>query len=172
MKKTIVSIVLIILAYIIVGAIVYLCIVSFNRNIYDPIEVAHPFNQKFVTSEYDQLKDLAKSFLTLLIAVFVASITFSEKIVNYNSSTGLPKVLLVACWILLLFSVVLTGTGLTYITAGYHQALNFPHVKIMDLCTRGLACFGFSGLFFGIALANMLVAGILTFLNTKNLKTA
>src|SRR4051812_42403465 len=36
----------------------------------------------FIDRDYSEAKDLSKAFLTLLVAVLIASITFSEKIVN------------------------------------------------------------------------------------------
>lgn len=53
----------------------------------------------FVKSDYGEMKDLAKSFLTLLTAALVASITFSEKIVDLSHAGIWARLLMVPSWI-------------------------------------------------------------------------
>src|SRR5262245_9591627 len=57
------------------------------------------WNRIFAEKEYSELKDLGKSFLTLLVGVFVASITFSEKIVSVSTTTFWSKSMLYLCWL-------------------------------------------------------------------------
>jgi len=49
---------------------------------------------RFLDRDYAEVKDLSTAFLTLLTAVFVASITFSEKIVDFNRSGWWAKAIL------------------------------------------------------------------------------
>ena len=65
-----------------------------------------------VKTSYDEGKDLSKSFLTLIGAVFVASITFSEKIIDLKTAGPSGRVAMVTCWLSLLLSVAACGTGL------------------------------------------------------------
>lgn len=123
------------------------------------------FNTKFVAKEYTEIKDLGKSFLSILIAVFVASITFSEKIVNYNSTSWWAKSLLIICWVLLLLSVVMSGTGMVFIASCFNQALYVPCPDNIDLYVTAFFCFVLAGLAFGLGLTSMLCAGIISFMN-------
>src|SRR5690349_17567982 len=56
--------------------------------------------------DYTESKDLAKAFLTLLVAVFVGSITFSEKIVDVKTSGVWAKATMILCWICILIAIV------------------------------------------------------------------
>jgi hypothetical protein len=44
------------------------------------------FRQDFLKYDYAETKDLSKSFLTLVAAILVFSLTFSEKIVDFSTS--------------------------------------------------------------------------------------
>jgi hypothetical protein len=170
MKKSILLSLTILLVFIGSGFLAYLMKQSFRPECYNTISYnnfINSFNEKFVEKEYAELKDLAKSFLTILVAVFVASITFSEKIVNFNTSTWWSKSLLIVCWVLLLLSIVLTGSGLVFLTSSFNQAIYVPCPDNIDLYMKAFFCFVFSGLAFGLALASMLCAGIISFIQPK-----
>lgn len=163
MKRTI--IIVIILIAIFGGAILFAFTIknNFKPSCYEKIDLDYNvFNAKFVESEYAEIKDLGKSFLTLLIAVFVASITFSEKIVNFSASTWWSKFLLIFCWILLLISIVLTGAGLVFNASCFNQALYVPCPDNLDLFELVFICFVLSGLCFGLGLSSMLAAGVIS----------
>src|SRR5262245_31921416 len=51
--------------------------------------------KRFFDRDYSETRDISKAFLTLLTAVFVASITFSEKIVNVSTSGWWPRALMI-----------------------------------------------------------------------------
>lgn len=138
----------------------YLSATSDNR-----IQFEAQFNEKFVANEYTEIKDLGKSFLSLLVAVFVASITFSEKIVVYNTSSWWAKALLIACWILLLLSVVLAGAGMVFLASCYNQALHMPCPENVELYATSFFSFVIAGLLFGLGLTSMLCAGIVSFIH-------
>ena len=119
-------------------------------------------NPEFTDKIYQSTLDLGKFFLTLISAIFVASITFSEKIVNFNSSSWWSKSLLVACWILLLLSIASDGVGLVFLTQWYgFKLINSP---FPDMGFDAFICFGLAGVFFGLALTSMLTAGIISFI--------
>ena len=52
----------------------------------------------YLERDYAESKDLAKTFLTLLSATLVASITFSEKIVDVSKAGLLPFGTMIVCW--------------------------------------------------------------------------
>lgn len=68
----------------------------------------------FIDHGYPEIKALGVQFLTLLSAILVFSITFSEKIINYNLSGFLVKMLLITAWCLFIAAIVFDGIGLSY----------------------------------------------------------
>ena len=63
--------------------------------------------RKFLVYGYPEIKSLSIQFLTLLAAILVFSVTFSEKIINFNQ-TKLPiRLTLAAGWSLLILAVMI-----------------------------------------------------------------
>ena len=124
------------------------------------------WNKEFTEHEFSELKDSGKSFLTLLVAVFVASITFSEKIVDVKTSTAITKILLISCWIFLLISIGLTGAGIAFLSGAYTEALHYTCSDVSNLWNKSSDFMTYSGLIFGFALTTMLTAGIISFFKT------
>jgi len=118
----------------------------------------------FLEVDYVETKDLAKAFLTLMTAVLVASITFSEKIVNLNAATWWAKTTMVSSWLFLLMAIAACGTGLTFMIYGAYYAAHAPWVDYLEFGYRaGPMIFG-AGILFGLALASLLVAGMISLL--------
>lgn len=116
----------------------------------------------FLEKDYAEVKDLAKTFLTLLSAVLVASITFSEKIVDIHSAKKTPLLAMLACWLLLMLAIVFTGSGLASMAiaaglAAYHPITNFLPLEAHSVSLFLLACVGF-----GAALLALIVAGAIS----------
>src|ERR1700741_559719 len=78
--------------------------------------------ERFVAFYYAEIKDLAKHFLTLISATIVLSITFADKIVPFTTATTDQKAVLIAVWIFLLASLLLTGLGLFQIFLAAEKA--------------------------------------------------
>jgi uncharacterized membrane protein YiaA len=115
--------------------------------------------KKFFTIDYSEAKDLGKSFLTLIVAVFVASVTFSEKIANLKESGRRAIFAMLGCWILLLLSLGMCGAGLTYQTiAMFIVSYRYRSPWIMETLAGGL--FLLAGVSFMAALLCMLIAGL------------
>lgn len=119
------------------------------------------------TSDYNEVKDLAKAFLTLLVGVFVASITFSEKIVDVRKSGGWPKAAIITCWVALLLAIVACGTGVAYMAAAYGIAVYNPEIDYRFLEARAIQLFVASGVSFGAGLSAMLLAGLSAFIQPQ-----
>lgn len=116
----------------------------------------------FLARDVPESKDLAKSFLTLLTAVLVASITFSEKIVGVSQASWFPRALIIFCWVCILGAIVACGVGLTSITiAGGFAAYN-PFLAYWTLEITAVRYFVAAGLMFCLGLASLLVAGVLS----------
>ena len=62
-------------------------------------------NEDLYRTDYGETKDTAKAFSTLITAVFVASITFSEKIVNFQNANRLSSFAMFVSWTLLLIVI-------------------------------------------------------------------
>lgn len=116
----------------------------------------------FMENDFAETKDLSKAFLTLLTAVLVASITFSEKIVDLHRSGWWPRGLMISSWILLLLAIVTCGTGLALMTIAAGYASYIPHLNYRAFEAQAVWLFGASGLSFGSGLVALLVAGIVS----------
>ncbi len=66
----------------------------------------------FLSFNYPEVKDLCKQFLTLVSGVLVLSITFSEKILNFQTARLAQRMCLLACWAMLITSLISCGFGL------------------------------------------------------------
>ncbi len=66
----------------------------------------------FVKFKYVEIRDLLKHFLTLISASLVFSVTFSEKIVDFQNAPFKQKLVLYASWGALVLSLGLCGYGL------------------------------------------------------------
>jgi hypothetical protein len=119
-------------------------------------------SQTFLSTDYAESKDLSKAFLTLLTAVFVASITFSEKIVNMQKAGWWSKGLMISAWSCLLLAIVACGTGLALMANAAYVAAHIPILSTIDMENNAGMLFVSSGLLFGGALAALLVAGIIS----------
>jgi hypothetical protein len=117
---------------------------------------------RFFERSYAESKDLAKAFLTLLTAVLVASITFSEKIVDVGNAKRFPVNLMITCWVLLIAAMLFTGAGLgtMALAAGattFTSDVNFPIYTAHAARLFILACFAF-----GIAMVSLMAAGAMS----------
>ena len=60
----------------------------------------------FLEFKYPEIRDLLKHFLTLISASLVFSVTFSEKIVNFEVASALQKGLLLGSYFYLILAMV------------------------------------------------------------------
>jgi hypothetical protein len=120
----------------------------------------------FISKDYPEIKDLGKTFLSLLIGVFVASITFSEKIVGHQASPRIARAFLFTCWGLILASIAFIGAGICFFYYAYYQGI-YEHKISDDYPAQGYLCYACSGFSFGTALVCMLFAAISSFLFPK-----
>jgi hypothetical protein len=95
----------------------------------------------FIERDFAETKDLAKAFLTLLTAVLVASITFSEKIVDVNRSGWWPRGLMIGSWIMVLVAIASSGAGLALMAQGAGYAAYFPHANYRVFETTAVQLF-------------------------------
>lgn len=79
--------------------------------------------EAFVKYDYAETKDLCLHFITLASGLLVFSITFSDKIVQFEKARTIEKLLLLSCWGLFLCSIVVCGLGLGLVTCALSTAL-------------------------------------------------
>jgi len=116
----------------------------------------------FIDIEYAQTKDLSQSFFTLAVGVFVASITFSEKIVGINNTGSWPRQWMVGCWLTLLLAMVCCGIALTFMHEALWWAVNVPERNYRAHTRTAGWFYIFAGISFVFSLAFMLFASPLT----------
>jgi hypothetical protein len=114
----------------------------------------------FLGKDYAESKDLAKTFLTLISASLVASITFSEKIVDVGKATLVPLSTMIVCWVLLLAALVACGTGLALMTTAAGLAAYEPSLDYRQIENRAIRLFLGSGVAYAFALIALIVAGV------------
>jgi len=113
----------------------------------------------FLEKDYAESKDLAKTFLTLLSALLVASITFSEKIVDIHNAKRTPLAGMLICWLLLLLAIVLTGSGLASMALAAGYAAYYPATNYRALESHAVLLFVGGCFSFGVAMLALLVSG-------------
>jgi hypothetical protein len=128
----------------------------------DYYECAKERAKLFLSHDYAEAKDLAKAFLVLLTGVLVASITFSEKIVNISSSGRWSRGLMICSWVLLFIAIAACGAGLAFMSYGAGYAVYFPFQDYRQLEVKAMRLFISAGLSFGCGLVSLLVAGIVS----------
>jgi len=121
----------------------------------------------FYERDYAEAKDLGKAFLTLLGAMLVTSITFSEKIVNVQSGSKVPLCAMVICWLSLLSAIAFTGGGLAWMAHAAGVATYIPEIDIRRVENFAIQLFIFGGLAFGLSLAAMILAGVVSLMYGK-----
>jgi hypothetical protein len=114
----------------------------------------------FLGKDYAESKDLAKTFLTLISASLVASITFSEKIVDVGKATLVPLSTMIVCWVLLLAALVACGAGLALMTTAAGIAAYEPSLDYRQIERRAIQLFLGSGVAYAFALIALIVAGV------------
>jgi hypothetical protein len=121
----------------------------------------------FLDRDYAEAKDASKAFLTLLIAVFVASLTFSEKIVDVQRSGWWSRGLMITCWVLLLVAIASCGAGLALMMTAAGYAAYTPQLSYWSLEGKAVYLYIVSGLAFGGSLVALLIAGIISLVEQR-----
>ncbi|GJH21826.1 hypothetical protein CBA19CS22_34810 [Caballeronia novacaledonica] len=123
----------------------------------------------FMKVDYPESKDLGKSFLTLLSAVLVASITFSEKIVDVHNASTLAVSTMMVCWLLLFVSIVTCGVGLAFVVTAQSICVYSPDLDYRSVEMRGAFMFLAAGVTFVFSLVSLIVAGIASLVERRRL---
>lgn len=95
--------------------------------------------RSFLENDYQENRDLTKTLLTTLVAVFVASITFSESLVKLSVARPFVQNVIFASWVFLLFAIL----GASFFLPSWRM-LRLSRPALRSLITR-LSTFGPSG---------------------------
>jgi hypothetical protein len=121
----------------------------------------------FLDRDYAEAKDASKAFLTLLVAVFVASLTFSEKIVDLQRSGWWSRGLMIACWVLLLVAIASCGAALALMMLAAGYAAYTPQLSYWSLESKAVYLYMTAGLVFGGSLVALLIAGVISLVKQR-----
>ncbi|GLR83041.1 hypothetical protein HUE56_30070 (plasmid) [Azospirillum oryzae] len=75
------------------------------------------WREAFFKYDYGETKDLLKSFITLVSATLVLSITFSEKIIDIHKAILRVKRMMVAAWVFFIVALIVSGASMCFIAA-------------------------------------------------------
>lgn len=118
----------------------------------------------FLKYNYTETKDLCKAFLTLITAVLVFSLTFSEKIVGFANVGAPSRVLMVLAWALMIIAIITCGIGLTFNAlaggaAVYGRNLGRNYLELAAIAYKWIIAAGFS---FVLALISLTLTACFT----------
>lgn len=88
--------------------------------------------EMFLKYDYAETKDLLKTFLTLISATLVLSLTFSEKVVRFSEASQLTKYILFSSWALFLIALIFAGLGMAFIAAAAGKIL-YGSIPLFDI---------------------------------------
>ena len=136
-------------------------------------------SNKFILHGYQEIKSISIQLLTLVTAILVVSITFSEKVVKYDEAHKYAKLSLIIGWSALMIAIIFDGIGLAL------NAFALPHAifdvnnneirkelysaEFLKHAVRALVSIIISGIFFILGLGFMMTAGVISYKN-ENIK--
>jgi hypothetical protein len=85
----------------------------------------------FLQYDYAETKDLLKTFLTLISATLVFSITFSEKVIGLRDAAISSKRALLTAWSLLIVALISSGLAMCFIAAAAGKSI-YKSIPLLD----------------------------------------
>lgn len=131
----------------------------------------------FIKYGYGEIKDLVKQMISLLTAMLIFSVTFSEKIINFNQASIYSKLLLIISWAMMILALVFSGIGLSFNALAYPTALVDSWIvqtrrqpvshEFYGPVMQGLFIIVISGVCFILSLIYLVGAGALSMMEEK-----
>ncbi len=122
----------------------------------------------FVQFYYPEIKDLSKSFLTLVSGVLAFSVTFSTSIIGFPAASSLQLIILIGAWLFFIIAIISAGTGLyqSFVSANKANRAIILETKeeIGNLVRLPYFMLNVAGSAFVIGLILLASAGILKFI--------
>ena len=94
--------------------------------------------ETFLKYDYAETKDLLKTFITLISATLVVSLTFSEKIIRFNQAERSVRSIFLASWVLFILALTSAGLGMAFVAAAAGTVL-YGSIPLFDLGFARLA---------------------------------
>lgn len=108
--------------------------------------------------DYSETKDLLKSFITLISATLVLSLTFSEKVVRIGTAAPGAESAMLTAWVAFIVALIIAGVALCFIAAAAGKIL-YGDIPIFNLDYWSLALTGWAcGILSGCAYVGGLIA--------------
>lgn len=94
--------------------------------------------QKFLQYDYGETKDLLKTFLSLISATLVLSLTLSDNVVDFARASASVRYALIGSWALFIFALICAGLGVCFIAAAAGKVL-YGDIPLMNFSYWKLA---------------------------------
>lgn len=122
----------------------------------------------YIQFYYPEIKDLSKSFLSLVSAILAFSVTFSTSIIGFPSTSSTQLTVLICAWISFVIAIITTGAGL-YLSFRNANIANrvikdSGNLKIGKLLTLPYILLTIAGCTFVVGLVLLAIAGGLKFI--------
>ena len=120
----------------------------------------------FLQYDYAEAKALCTQFLTVVLAVLVFSLTFSEKVADFPRATLAVKAFLLAAWCLFMVAILLGGAAIYYLAlAGGEAVSGGGGYYQLESTAMSFAVGG--GTVFVIGLVSLMITAALTVIKAK-----
>lgn len=125
--------------------------------------------QNFLRYPFTETKDLAEHFLTVVIAVLVFSLTFSEKIAGFNTAKAPVRWTITLAWCFMLLAIVAGGFSICYVAlAGGSASSQGSPDQYWSTMNTGILWLGSAGILFVIGLISLLISTVQTAWNSAS----
>lgn len=116
----------------------------------------------FMRYDYAEMKDLLKTFITVVSATIVFSLTFSDKIIKYDHSSVIIRRIVVSSWLCMIISLISAGASIVLIASAAGKMLygSIPYIDYGSwiLTSWSVASALIAGVIFVISLLLLIVA--------------
>lgn len=118
----------------------------------------------FLEFKYPEIKDLLKHFLTLISAALVFSVTFSEKIINFEKAGLGSKIVVISAWAVLVLALGACGLGIYTLYLAAERAIETvvsgEKEDYYNLVRRSYLFQDGAGILFGLGLCLLIIAAV------------
>ena len=117
----------------------------------------------FLKYAFTETKDLAEHFLTVVTAVLVFSLTFSEKIANFSAASTWVRVSITVSWSSMLLAIISCGIAICYVAlSGGAASANASPESYWPIMNKGIFWLGSGGILFVVGLLALLASVLQT----------
>lgn len=136
----------------------------------EPVNSKMSNPEMFITFYYSEVKDLSKSFLTLVSGILAFSVTFSSTILDYPNTSASQVVYLIISWFFLIIAIIAAGSGIytNFVSANIAQKAIMEkrenEIEFKSLTKVPYLVISFAGVAFVIGLIFLALAGFAKFI--------